>query len=91
MEEPEENVWSVVRQENEREAQGDGVQNVMRREEHYVGRRVMEMKVQGRRKRGRPKRRRLVSNRRDCLLMKCTTLLHGGVCHRTPTTPHKSH
>ena len=28
---------------------------LMRREEHYVGRRVMEMKVQGRRKRGRPK------------------------------------
>ena len=31
--------------------------HVMRREEHYVGRREMEMKVQGRRKRGRPKRR----------------------------------
>ena len=31
--------------------------HVMRREEHYVGRRAMEMKVQGRRKRGRPKRR----------------------------------
>ena len=29
----------------------------MRREEHYVGRRAMEMKVQERRKRGRPKRR----------------------------------
>ena len=32
---------------------------VMRREEHYVGRRAMVMKVQGRRKRGRPKRRLL--------------------------------
>ena len=30
---------------------------VMRREEHYVGRRAMVMKVQGRRERGRPKRR----------------------------------
>ena len=31
--------------------------HVMRREEHDVGRRAMVMKVQGRRKRGRPKRR----------------------------------
>ena len=31
--------------------------HVMRREEHYVGRRTMVMKVQGRRKRGRPKKR----------------------------------
>ena len=30
---------------------------VMRREEHYVGRRAIEMKVHGRRNRGRPKRR----------------------------------
>ena len=29
----------------------------MRREEHYVGRRTMVMRVQGRRKRGRHKRR----------------------------------
>ena len=29
--------------------------NVMRSEEHYVGRRAMEMKLQGRRKRRRPK------------------------------------
>ena len=31
----------------------------MRRGEHHVGRRVTEMKVLGRRKRGRPRRRRL--------------------------------
>ena len=31
--------------------------HVMRREEHYAGRRAMVMKVQGRRKRRRPKRR----------------------------------
>ena len=31
--------------------------HVMRREEHYVGRRTMVMKVQGRRERGRPKKR----------------------------------
>ena len=31
--------------------------HVMRREEHYVGRRAMVMTVQGRRKRGIPKRR----------------------------------
>ena len=30
--------------------------HVMRREEHYVGGRAMVMKVQGRRKRGRPKK-----------------------------------
>ena len=32
--------------------------HVMRREEHYVGRRAMVMKVQGRRERGRPKTKR---------------------------------
>ena len=32
--------------------------HVMRREEHYVGRRAMEMKVQGRRKRGTVKGRK---------------------------------
>ncbi len=31
--------------------------HVMRREKHYVGRKAMETKVQGRMKRGRPKRR----------------------------------
>ena len=31
----------------------------------------------------------MISKRRDCRLMECTTVLHGGVCHRT-STPHKS-
>ena len=77
--------------------------HVIRREdhyvEHYVGRRAMEMKVQGRRKRGRHKRRwldkeRMVSKRRDCpgggSVGQPTTMLLGGVCHRTSTPPHTS-
>ena len=39
--------------------------HVMRREEHYVGRRAMVMKVQGRRKRGRHKRRWLSTVKDD--------------------------
>ena len=39
--------------------------HVMRREEHYVGRRAMEMKVHGRRKRGRPSKRRWLDKVRD--------------------------
>ena len=53
--------------------------HVLRKEEHYVGRRSMEMKVQGRRKRGRPKRIRLdrIKNdiKEECWLVKCTTEL----------------
>ena len=46
------------------------------------------MKVQGRRKRGRPKRRwsdKVKDDIKDngLWLMMCTTMLHGGVCHRT--------
>ena len=70
--------------------------HVMRREEHYVGRRAMEMKVQGRRKRGRPKRRWLDKVKDDIKEKGLsadhvydTTVLHGGVCHHT-STPHKS-
>ena len=68
--------------------------HVMTRVEHYVGGRAMVMKVQGRRKRGRPKKGgwtkyRMISKTRDCRLMVCLTVLHGGVCHRT-STPHKS-
>ena len=29
----------------------------------------------------------MTSNRRDCRLIKCTTVLLGGICHRT-STPH---
>ena len=58
----------------------------MRREEHYVGRRVMEMKEEGREE-------GLTEDGwkkwRDCRRRKCTTVLHGGSCHRT-STPHKS-
>ena len=56
-------------------------EGVLRRKE------AMEMKVQGRRKRGRPKRRWLDRVRDD--KNKCTTMLHGCICHRT-STPHKS-
>ena len=59
-----------------------------RREDHYIGRREMEMEVQGRRKRGRPKRRRLDKVKDDIkekgLSEEFTTVLHGGVYHRTP-------
>ena len=52
------------------------------------------MKVQGRRKRGRSKRRWLDRVRDDIKEKglsgrKYITVLHGGVCHRT-STPHKS-
>ena len=40
-----------------RHRRDSGQRYMHRREGHYVGRRVMEMKVQGRRKRGIPKRR----------------------------------
>ena len=61
--------------------------HVKRRQEHYVGRRAMVMKVQGRSKRGRPKRRWLNRGRDDIKEKgECTTLVHGGVCHRASTT-----
>ena len=58
--------------------------NMMRREEHYVGRRAMEMK-EYLREDGWTKQR-MTSKRRGCRVTKCTTVLHGGVCHRTSTT-----
>ena len=67
---------------------------MMRREEHYVGRRAMVMKVQGRRKRGRPKRRWLDKVKDDIkdegpCGRKYMTELHGGV-YRQTSSPHKS-
>ena len=50
-------VWEITKKVQERRLEWYG--HAMRREEHYVGRRTMVMKVQGRRKRGRPKRRLL--------------------------------
>ena len=48
-------VGEITKKEQERRLKWYGY--VMRREEHYVERRAMVMKVQGRRKRGRHKRR----------------------------------
>ena len=66
----------------------------MRREEHYIGMRAMEMKVQWRRKRGRPNRRWLDKVKDDIKQKilswrKYTTVLHGGVYYHT-STPHKN-
>ena len=67
---------------------------VMRREKHYVGRREMEMKVQGKRKRiwlnkvkDDIKEKGLFG--RNGLSRESMTVLHGGVWHRT-STPHQS-
>ena len=54
-------VWEIAKKVQERRLKW----YVIRREEHYVGRRMMEMKVQRRRKRGRPKRRWLDRVRDD--------------------------
>ena len=68
---------------------------MMRREEHYVGRRTMGMQVQGRRKRGVPRRRWLarvkgdIKRRQGPSGRECPTELHGGVYRRT-STQHKS-
>ena len=49
------NMGEITKKVQERRLKWYG--HVMRKEEHYVGRRAMVIKVQGRRKRGRPKRR----------------------------------
>ena len=64
--------------------------HVTKREEYYVGRMVLEMKVQGRRKIGRYKRRCLDRVRDDIeengpsARRRCTIVLHGGysIVHR---------
>ena len=48
-------VGEIIKKVQERRLKWYG--HVMRREEHYVGRKAKVMKLQGRRKRGRPKRR----------------------------------
>ena len=58
--------------------------HVLRREDEYVGKRVMAMEVPGKRRRGRPKRRWLDSIRNDlsgenCLGRTRKTELNGGV------------
>ena len=69
--------------------------HVMRREEHCVGRRAMVMKVQGRRKRGRSKRRWLDKVKDDIKEkgMSADDVYDRAtwrrICHRT-STPHKS-
>ena len=71
---------------------------VMQREEHYVGCREKGTEVQGRRKRGRPKRRwldRVRGGIREKLFIwqlsvrKCTTQPYEGIYHQT-STPHES-
>ena len=64
----------------------------MKRDEQYVERRVMEMKLQWR---GRRRKKIWLDRVRDDTKRKgtvrgrnCTNVLHGGVCHRA-STPHK--
>ena len=56
-------MWEIIKKVQERRLQWYG--HVMRREEHCVGRRAMVMKVEGRRKRGRPERRWLYKIKDD--------------------------
>ena len=72
------------------------VGDVIRREEHYVGRRATEVKVQGRRKRGRPKRRWLDKVKDDFKEKGLSAeevydrvIWRHALCQRTSTT-HKS-
>ena len=69
--------------------------HMMRREEHYVGRRAVVMKVHGRRKRGRPKRRWLDKVKDDIKEngMSADDVYDRATWRRMPSyiaTPHKS-
>ena len=75
-------VWEITKKVQERRLKWYG--HVMRKEEHYVARRAMEMTVQRRKKRGRPKRRWLDKVKDDIKEKGLsadgpTTVLHGGV------------
>ena len=77
--------WTKKVEETEKKVQERRLKcygHVIRRDEHCIGRRVMEMKEHGRRKRGRPKRRwldRVTDNIKEKGLSADTT-----VCHRPP-------
>ena len=69
--------------------------HVLRREDEYVGKRVMAMEVQGKRRRGRQKRRWLDNIRNDLSERELSgekahkTKFNGVVSYET-STPHKS-
>ena len=68
--------------------------HVSRREDEYVGKRVLGMEVPGKRRRGRPKRRWMDNNRNDLSERGCRrrtrkTGLEVGVSQDT-STPHES-
>ena len=48
-------MWEIAKKVQEKRLRWYG--HVMRRDDHYIGRRAMEIKVQGKIRRGRPKRR----------------------------------
>ena len=49
-------IWEIPEKVPERGGRGGAYGHVLRREEEYVGKRVIVMEVTGKRRRGRPKR-----------------------------------